>query len=715
MAGMDIANKTQEPRQKLQKIRFGIRGMLLSAVSALSLILLGLIAHGNVDAWSRYQAVQDIEEFDTGANKFISGLFEVLMERLYTNNGLQDPAPAGTDLLGEIERRRVAVRTSFEPGLRVFEARNFPNKQVLMDELKTALAAANQARAQADQALKLPREQRDENLRKNFIPTITASVNAALKVWFSALHHAASADPALVRLAIIKEIGWRTRDIAGFERSNVSSAISAGTAIPADRIAANAAVRSRVDLLWQQLENLTLDDATHPAIKRAMAGAKAGYFTDFRSRADRMTKLSDEGAKYDMNATQWVETTTPLLGTLLQALYAAGEASEVRTAAMKDAAVWSLAIQLGLLLLGVFAILAAVLLVVRRVTKPLTSLSSAVRRLAEGDMSVEVPGGERTDEIGSLAGAIAVFRDAMAEANRLRTRNEEDKRQADVQNRQALTRFADEFDGVVGGIVQSVSAAAEQLQGAAQTLLASTDQTRAQAEASATATGQTTANIQTVAAATEELAGSSREIGQQVSRSTMIANQAVVEAERTNETVNGLAQGASRIGDVVKLIQDIASQTNLLALNATIEAARAGEAGKGFAVVASEVKNLANQTAKATEDIAAQIASMQGVTTTAVHAITGIGSTIRNMNDIAVTIAAAVEEQTAATAEISRNVGEAATGAAEVSSNVAQVTDAVARTGSAADEVLGSARTLSELAVRMRGEVDQFLTRVRVA
>ncbi len=277
----------------------------------------------------------------------------------------------------------------------------------------------------------------------------------------------------------------------------------------------------------------------------------------------------------------------------------------------------------------------------------------------------------------------------------------------------ALRQIADSFEAKVGGVIENVTAASQQMQSSAQMMSETAERSSRQSTVVASASEKATANVNAVSAATEELSASIGEISRQVTQSSAIAQRAVNEAEQTNETINGLAQAANRIGEVISLISDIASQTNLLALNATIEAARAGEAGKGFAVVASEVKNLATQTARATEEITAQIAGMQGATGEAVSAIGNIGRTISEINEVVGSIASAVEEQGAATGEIASNVQLAAAGTAEVNTTIADVSQAANATGETAMQVLEAASGLSEQANTLRQEVDDFLKEVR--
>jgi methyl-accepting chemotaxis protein len=381
-----------------------------------------------------------------------------------------------------------------------------------------------------------------------------------------------------------------------------------------------------------------------------------------------------------------------------------------------DAASWSHAVSTAeAIALVAVATLALALWLGNRISGPILSLTAVTRRLAEGDLSAAVPALDRRDEIGTMAQAIAVLKEKSAEAARLRAEQDELAARAELEKKKFMKKMADDFDGSVRAALDAVGSAAAEMRATSQSMSATAEETSAQATTVAAAAGEASSNVQIVAAATEELSSSVSEIGRQVSESTRIAGQAVAEANRTNVSVQGLSAAAHKIGDVVKLISDIASQTNLLALNATIEAARAGDAGKGFAVVASEVKSLASQTAKATEEIAAHVAAMQAATGEAVTAIQGIGGTIGTINEIATTIASAVEEQGAATQEIARNVQEAAHGTGQVSSNIVGVNQAASETGAAAGMVLTAAEQLGKQAETLRADVDEFLANIRAA
>lgn len=354
-----------------------------------------------------------------------------------------------------------------------------------------------------------------------------------------------------------------------------------------------------------------------------------------------------------------------------------------------------------------------VITIVRGITGPVASMTGAMSELANGDLSVEVPERGRRDEIGEMSDAVQMFKDNAIRVKQMEAEHAELEKQAESERCSMMLKMADEFENSVSGVVDSVSSASSNMQVSASTLSATAEQTSKQSAAVAAASEEASGNVQTAASAAEELSSSVSEIARQVSQSTQIAGAAVTEVDNANDKVQGLADAVKQIGEVVALITDIADQTNLLALNATIEAARAGDAGKGFAVVASEVKNLANQTARATEQISAQIGSIQGATEEAVTAIGSIGGTITQMNEIASAIAAAVEEQGAATQEIARNVEQAAAGTGEVSSNITSVNVAAGETGQSAEELLTAATDLSQQSESLKSEVTLFLENIR--
>jgi methyl-accepting chemotaxis protein len=371
---------------------------------------------------------------------------------------------------------------------------------------------------------------------------------------------------------------------------------------------------------------------------------------------------------------------------------------------------------LGLAMLGIVIVAGGVAwLISRGISRPLELLGARMKDLADGKLEGEIPGVGRGDEVGAMASTVQIFKDNAVRIRGLEKTEADAKERAAAERRSAMEGIASDFERSVNGIVRSVSSAAAGMQSTAQSMTATASDASSRAATVGAASQKASGNVGTVAAAAEELSSSVAEISRQVTRSTEVASRAVSDAERTNATVQVLSTGAEKIGEVVKLIHSIAAQTNLLALNATIEAARAGESGRGFAVVASEVKALANQTAKATEEISAQVAAMQTSTSDAVTAISGITQTIAEMSEITAGISASIEQQGEATREIARNIQSVAAGSNEINANIGSVTSAAEATGTAAGDVLTNARELDSQSGALRSAVDGFLAKVRAA
>ncbi len=392
-------------------------------------------------------------------------------------------------------------------------------------------------------------------------------------------------------------------------------------------------------------------------------------------------------------------------------------ADQQRLERQSDAAIGQTERLIIMLALGGTLLGAALALVLGRgISAPMTAMCRAMRELAGGKFDVVLPGLGRKDELGEMAGAVEEFKlQAIAKAERDASAQDAQNKTAGAARRAELIRFADGFETAVGAIVSNVSASAGQLEQAAGILTRTAETTQGLSSHVAGASEEASTNIQSVASATEELSASIGEIGRQVRESSSIAEAAVAQARATDTRIGKLSRAAAEIGDVVKLINAIAEQTNLLALNATIEAARAGDAGRGFAVVAAEVKSLASQTAKATEDISSHIAGMQDATQESVAAIKEIGATIGQISNIASSIATAVAQQGAATSEIARNVQSVAMGTREAASNIVQVNRGATETGDASAEVLSSAKALSSESTRLRAELDRFMGNIRAA
>jgi methyl-accepting chemotaxis protein len=453
------------------------------------------------------------------------------------------------------------------------------------------------------------------------------------------------------------------------------------------------------------IENAGIPEAAKTELRQKLADYQRDYFAwmDTALTLARELKATSES----------FSAVEPVIAAVSNSVNDIRSEADRLNVAARDRIRWQ--IEIAILLIA-SAVLGAGFFIGRSVSRPLSAMTAAMIELAKGNFAIVLPGLGRADEIGEIAQAVETFKVNAEQKARDEAEAKIKQDQIAAQRRKAdMIKMADDFEGAVGEIVDTVSSASTELEASAGTLTSTAVRSQELATMVAAASEEASTNVQSVASATEELTSSVNEISRQVQESARMANDAVDQARKTNDRVGELSKAAARIGDVVELINTIAGQTNLLALNATIEAARAGEAGRGFAVVASEVKALAEQTAKATGEIGQQISGIQSATQESVNAIKEISGTIERLSEISSTIAAAVEEQGAATQEISRNVQHAAQGTMQVSSHITDVQQGASETGSASSQVLAAAQSLSGDSNRLKLEVGKFLNSVRAA
>ncbi len=732
-----------------------------AAVGVLGCAFGGYLLTGSWSALSRAELAMSLSE------AYASVL--LIPERAASERSLSTRALTAQEV-GQAQRDTVAkVRQSADDALNATESALVRLTGVvpaaLGETIKAVRSETQALRGQYDKALA---SDRPERMRlQPELSTIGLKIQAKVTPVIDEVQHklngssAGAGDLADTARAVLD-----LREAASATIIPIGGALRQGRQMTAEELSRAERGLGGFDAARSRLRFTALEQDEASPVRQAHADVEKRMLEPVRAKIVKTIEESRSGAAYGIPAADWDREIVDALGVMFlirdaalkqMADQAAGDAGEARTTLFVQAAV-------TLAVLG--SLLVATLLFRRKVLAPLVGIADLMGLVAKGDFAAAVPDTARRDEIGQLARALEVFRNAGLEADRLRAeaeatrlaqeaereevRRRDEAQRAEAQatlerrlseaeeamraaeshrmaeaerlraeeeekRRAAMRSMADAFEASVGGVVGSVAAAATDVERGAQTLSGTADETSRQAAAGVAASEQASVNVQTVASAAEQLNASISEISRQVQTASSMAGSAVQRAEQTNHQVQGLTEAAQKIGHVIKLISDIASQTNLLALNATIEAARAGDAGKGFAVVASEVKNLANQTGKATEEISQQIAAIQGATGDAVIAIQEIGHMIGEINQVAASIASAVEEQSASTQEIARNVQQAAVGTQEVSSNISGVTAAATETGRASSSMLSSAGDLSKQADTLRNEVARFLGQIRAA
>ncbi|QQO18178.1 HAMP domain-containing protein [Bradyrhizobium diazoefficiens] len=619
--------------------------------------------------------------------------------------------PATPDKLSALDKAIANTDAAIGAAKAAIHAAELPARSI-----EAAEQVLQQTRSTARRAVILPKPQRPADTQTAIVDGLARAVDALTAATSDALIDLSrtgsdienllpSAELAQSAQAMRATNGARAAVLGLFARNQPLS--------PAQRVDVTE-LTGQVALIWKQIEQGVHNTGDAPALVSVFDQVRATLITEAEPRFREVVAAAREGRPCPVGEAEWPGWIGRVLNSVLglrdAALTYAHGANDAAIAQAQMRLTWALAA----LLVVLIASAAVVIAVMRQVISPLVRLTGVTLRLADRELDVAIPDGHRRDEIGTMANALQIFKDALI-AKKLADEEAARNAEAQIERGRRVHEITRDFETVIGEIVSTVSSAATELESSAGTLNTTADRSQTLTTAVAAASEEASANVQSVASATEELTSSVNEISRQVQESARVAGDAVQQARRTNDRVGELSQAASRIGDVIALINSIAGQTNLLALNATIEAARAGDAGRGFAVVASEVKALAQQTAQATEEIHQQIGSVQTATQESVGAIRTISDTIERLSEISSTIAAAVEEQGAATQEIARNVQQAAHGTQQVSANISDVRQGANATGSASSQVLSAAQLLATDSSRLKLEVGKFLEAVRAA
>ncbi|OAS15818.1 methyl-accepting chemotaxis protein [Methylobacterium platani] len=691
-----------------------IRALVLGITLALGAIVGAMTLDGVVTAWTGHRNAETVAAAAKLDQRILDAMQAFRSERGDTAATLSLAGEQVAAMRPVIAGHRGRVDAAVQALLAAPADLDVPGLAPALKELDAGYRDQLALRTRADAAYGLEAGARDKALAPLVLQTGDGVLARLERVSTVLEQRMSQLDPGTRLLTGVKNNAWTTRATAGSLAVVVNTILSSGTPLTPEQAEAVQVLRGRYEAAWGRVEKAAAE--LPPAIAAPIATAQGTYFTpEVAAAIQRNLRAFSPGAEAAMTLPEWQKFITPRLNTLVAVASAALNAGVRDADAAAEAAERRLVVNAALFAAALALVALACAVVHIRIAVPIRRMTGAMQALARGDAAVTVPAMGRADEIGAMAATVQVFKDNLIRTRALEEETALARASAEEQRRAGMRQMADAFEHAVGDVIEQVAASATELQATAAAMSEGASRTAGRSSTVAGAAGRTAENVGTVAAAAEELGTSVSEIGRQVSGSAALARNAVDEAAGTAGHMRELSEAVARIGDVVGLISSIASQTNLLALNATIEAARAGAAGRGFAVVAAEVKELAGQTAKATDEITSQIGRIQGKTGDAVAAIDTITGRIAEIDRVSVGIATAVSQQGAATQEIVRNVAEAASGTQAVTRTIEAVAGAAEETGAAATQVLAASSELSRQSEQLSAEVARFLATVRAA
>ena len=694
--------------------KLSIQLLMGTLISALSLLLLALCVQDMVAAGQRLMDMRRLMTLSAISEPLIKALGATRLERGTILATLAGDGPISSASETRISTQRPLVDAGQTEAVRRLEAAPDASATPVLAKLKATYQGYQDLRAKAEVSMRQPLAARDQAVIKD-APKVSLdyldAVAAASDYVDSALQ---MVDPRVDQLLTAKRAAMAMRVTAGQAMLHTNIATAAKRGWTKAELQDATEMRGRYLMAWGAITEVAAQPGAPKELVDATAKAKEIAMGYIQGAHKAYVEALSNGAPPSAALADLQSGNSVALGAIEAVAIAAARATEARANAMLDDATTALALSSAISILALLLTGVGFWVVQRRICGPIKGLTGSMTRLASRDFSGKALFADRGDEIGEMARTLQVFKDNMIEADRMAEAQatEQAVRAARVSR---LDQLNADFDRSARAALDALAHAATDVRATASGMSDSSKVAAERTVAAASASEQASLRVQTVASATEELSASIQEISRQVTESSVVAGQAVEEVVETNGTMRNLSEAAQKIGDVVNLINSIASQTNLLALNATIEAARAGEAGKGFAVVAGEVKNLATQTARATQEIITQVTSMQNTTAAAASAISRIDRTISRMNEISASIAAAMEEQGAATQEIARNIQEAAEGASDMSNNVGGINAVVEKTGDASQRMFSAADELGRQTEALKGEVSAFLGAIRAA
>ena len=694
--------------------RLTVSALLKTVILATALCVVIGFSLNAWDSWNRLQVASRMSQIADASSSLFKAMHTMRTDRSTTNRLLNAEGAPDADIEKYLRSIRDTEMPAMANALALLPAIEFTQQKTLVPELDRVFKQLGTLQKEFWEAVGKPKAQRRPALAKEYMDTANATLDVLDKLSATLAATVNHQDATIDQLLAIKQMAWLLRNTAGEASLAVSLGLSNGKVSPESKLAYTK-YAGGTETAWSALELTAAGMQLPPTLEKAIAATKTAYFEpQYVQLRDRLINAVMAGEKTEITTNQWTPVTVARLGAAVEVAEGALDAAKEHSLTQHASARNSLIVQLVLLLGAITLIAGAMTLVTRRVIKPLHNMRDAMLKVAAGDLAVDTGYTAHSDEIGALAGALDTFKQQAMDKARIEAQERE--RNANAATRQqAIEAHVGEFETMVRQTLHQLGDASGQMRSTSTSLSTVSRQTNERVQVAEKASSDASMSVDSVAAASEELSASINDISQQAAHAAGIASRAVNQARETDGTVQGLQKSAGRIGEVVGLINTIAAQTNLLALNATIEAARAGEAGRGFAVVASEVKSLASQTAKATEEISEQIADIQKVAGEAIDAIKTIGGIIGEVNEVATAIAAAVQEQGAATQEITRSTQFAAQGTRNVSENITGVKADADAAAAAADNVKQASATLETQSQALGGQVTQFLAKIRAA
>ncbi|PJG51947.1 methyl-accepting chemotaxis protein [Bradyrhizobium forestalis] len=694
--------------------RLTVSTLLKAVILSTALVVVIGFSISAWNSWSRLQQANRIVAVAAASADVFKAMANIRSDRSTSSRQLTSDIQMDKDIETYIRGIRDELMPALARAIEILPSIDLPQGGTVVADLDRLNKALLAQQAEFWTEVAKPRASRRAALVKEYLESedgLMAILEKLSPVLAASVNHQ---DAMIDQLLMIKQMAWLLRVNAGESSLIVGNALNSGKISPEVQLAFTKWVGG-TEAAWRATELAASGMQLPPALAAAMAETKSFYFDpQYLTTRDGIIAAVAKGEKASMTANQWSPYSVGRMASAIKLADTALGAARDHSTSQRGQALQSLLTQLVLLIAAILFTGAAMLAVSRRVITPLHRIRDAMLKVAGGDLTVDSGYLDRRDEIGSLAGALETFKQQAID--KLKIEEQERERNAGAAARQrAMETYVGEFEGVVRKSLGELSEASGEMRKTSGDLSAVSRQTNERVEIAGKASNEASTSVESVAAAAEELSASINDISQQAAHAAGIASRAVNQARETDSTVQGLAQSAGRIGEVVGLINTIAAQTNLLALNATIEAARAGEAGRGFAVVASEVKSLASQTAKATEEISEQIADIQKVAGDAINAIQAIGGIIGEVNEVATAIAAAVQEQGAATQEITRSTQYAAQGTKNVSDNITGVKADADTAAGAAENVKQASEMLETQSRQLGQQVSDFLGKIRAA